>query len=167
MLTALDADTAGFDESDKKFIGDIRTHGWHGTYVFADEEGPGFGFTTGFWLKAKFPEIIVFSLDRDDAHDIFWHIFKEREAGKDFPVGEPLEDIFENVPAVLLPVAQQQYAAHLGCSRWFYRGNEFPCLQLVFPDGRGHFPWSEKASNAFRKLQPDLTKGDWAGLRFR
>jgi hypothetical protein len=166
MFTALDADPARLDKHEQNFVGNIRKHGWLATHVAADSEGPGFGCTTGFWLKFNFPELIVFSL-RENAHDTFWHIYRELESGKRFPIGEETGDIFQNVAAVLLPVSQQQYRSHLGWSRWFYGGDEFHCLQLVYPDGGGHFPWSSGSSDEFRKAQPDLTAGSWSGLRDR
>jgi hypothetical protein len=165
MHTALDADPAQLDKHEQNFVAQIREHGFFGTHVMADAEGPGFAYTTGFWLKFSFPEVIVFSLGRDDAHDTFWHMYHELEAGRRFPVGEPTGDVFENCAAMLLPVSPQQYRDHLGWSRWFYRGDDFQCLQLVFPDRGGLFPWSPVLSQSFREAQPDLTAGNWSGRR--
>jgi hypothetical protein len=92
-------------------------------------------------------------------------MYRRLEAGKRFAIGEPEDDIFKNVAAVLLPVSRQEYQSHLGWSRWFYGGDEFECLQLVFPDSNGYFPWSDRASDSFRASQPDLTTGNWFGHR--
>jgi hypothetical protein len=102
MHTALDADPVRLDKHEQHFVEQIRKHGWFGTYVAPDDEGPGFSYTTGFWLKFKFPELILFSLRRNVAHDTFWHMYHEFEAGRGFPVGEPTEDIFQNSAAALL-----------------------------------------------------------------
>jgi Domain of unknown function (DUF4262) len=167
MRTALDADPALLDKHDQHFIEQIRKHGWFGTHVAPDDEGPGFSYTTGFWLKFDFPELIVFSLGRQTAHDTFWHMYHELEAGRRFPIGEPTEAIFENCAAVLLPVSRHQYHPHLGWSRWFYAGDDFQCLQLVFPDPSGRFPRSSGSSESFQAAQPDLTGGNWSGLHDR
>jgi uncharacterized protein DUF4262 len=167
MRTALDANPADLDSDERSFVENIREHGWFGTHVKADEDGPGFAYTTGFWLKFKFPEVILFSLPQKVAHDTFWHLYRILEAGKRFVIGEPEDDIFEGFAAMLLPVAPQQYQHHLGWSRWFYGDDEFPCLQLVFPDSNGHLPWSNEASDSFRATQPDLTAGQWSGRRDR
>jgi hypothetical protein len=164
MATALDADAAQFDRHEQNFVEQIRKHGWLGTHVGSDEKEPGFAYTTGFWLRFQFPELILFSLAREVAHDTFWQVYRELEAGKRFSIGEPVEGIFSNVAAVLLPVSLRQYRSHLGWSRWFYGGDSFQCLQLVFPDSNGHFPWSLKSSEAFRRYQPDLTEDSWSGL---
>jgi Domain of unknown function (DUF4262) len=166
MRTALDADPVQLDRHEQNFVEKIREHGWFGTHVGAGSDGPGFGYTTGFWLKFGFPELIIFSLHRQVAQDTFWHIFRGLEAGKHFAIGQPEDDIFQNLAAVLLPVSPRVYATHLGWSRWFYGSDEFECLQLVFPDPSGYFPWSNKVSDRFRADQPDLTAGNWSGLRY-
>lgn len=167
MRTALDADPAQLDRHEKNFVNKVRKHGWFHTSVAPreGEDGPSFGYTTGFWLKFRFPELIVFSLRRQVAHDTFWHVYRELDAGKQFAIGEPRDDIFQNAAVVLLPVSPEEYQSHLGWSRWFYGGDEFQCLQLVFPDTNGYFPWSDRGSDSFRTSQPDLTTGNWFGHR--
>ncbi|WP_316163214.1 DUF4262 domain-containing protein [Bradyrhizobium sp. SZCCHNRI20481] len=164
MYTALDADPEKLDDGDRTFVAKIRQHGWATTSIGADDEGPGFAYTTGFWLKFGHPELIVFSLPGQTAHDTFWHLYRELEAGRRMPVGSETGDVFENAPAVLLPVAQRHYRDHLGWSRWFYAGDRFECLQLLYPDRDGHFPWSPQISIDIRAAQPDLTEGNWFGL---
>jgi hypothetical protein len=167
MLTALDAAPERLDQHEQNFVQQIREHGWFGTHVAADAEGPGFCYTTGFWLKFRFPEVILFSMSRETAQDTFWPIYRELEAGRRLPVGELTGEIFENAAAVLLAVALEQYEAHLGWSRWFYGNDSFECLQLVFPDRGGEFLWTSGSSADFQAAQPDLTAGNWFGLRAR
>jgi hypothetical protein len=167
MSTALDADPKRLDQHEQKFVQRIREHGWVGTHVMPDDDKPGFSYTTGFWLKFSFPEVILFSMSRDNAHDTFWTIYRELESGRRFPVGEPTGEIFESAAAVLLPVSLEQYPSHLGWSRWFYGNDNFECLELVYPDRGGEFPWTPGASVDFRTAQPDLTAGNWSGLRNR
>ena len=89
MFTALDADPDRLDHHEQNFVQKIREHGWFGTHVGTDDEGPGFCYTTGFWLKFRVPEVILFSMSRETAQDTFWHIYRELEAGRRLPVGEP------------------------------------------------------------------------------
>jgi hypothetical protein len=99
---------------------------WFGTSVFGDEEGPGFSYTTGFWLNLNFPEVITFSLKREIAHDTFWHIYRTLKSGDVFAIGKPIESIFESGEAALLPVPEGQFRDYLGWSRWFLRRRRFP-----------------------------------------
>jgi hypothetical protein len=159
--TALDADPAQLDEHEQNFVAMIRKHGWFGTHVAGDKDGPGFAYTTGFWRKFEFPEVVVFGLGRQVAHDTFWHVYRELEEGKRFGIGTHEDEIFSNVTAVLLPVSRQHYRNHLGWSRWFYGNDEFECLQLIFPDVSGRFPWDGLSES----VHIDLTAGNWFGLR--
>jgi Domain of unknown function (DUF4262) len=164
MRTALDADFTQLNKHELNFVENIRKHGWVATHVSSDNDGPGFSYTTGFYLKFDFPELILFSLRGPVAHDTFWYIYRELETGRRFPTGEPLDHVFENAAALLLPVSTDQYRAHLGWSRWFYGSDDFQCLQLVFPDSSGQFPWPPHSAESFRATQPDLTSGNWSGL---
>jgi len=160
-------DPARLDKHEQNFVANIRAHGWFATHVLSDGERPGFSYTTGFWLKFAAPEVILFSMWREIAHDTLWQVYHELEAGRRFSTGEPTDAIFENSPAVFLPVSPQQYRAHLGWSRWFYGSDDFSCVQLVYADRSGCFPWSTGASDQSRAAQPDLTAGNWSGLRER
>ena len=163
MFTALDADPKNMDKHERKFVGIIREHGWHRMNVFADQSGPGFVYTTGFWLIG-FPEIIVFSMKPEIAGDVLWDMFRSIKAGQTYPTAEMTNDIFANLRAYLLPVGKRHYPEHLGWSSWFYGNNEFPCLQLVWSDHDGVFPWERHFSAEFTGDQPDLSEGNWAGL---
>jgi hypothetical protein len=147
MFTALDAPPERLDKHEQNFVGNIRAHGWFGTHVMPDSEGPGFTYTTGFWLKFRFPEVILFSTPRQTAHDTLWTVYRELEAGRRPPIGEPTEAIFRNVAAVFLPVSLQQCPNYLGWSRWFYGNDKFECVELVYPDRDGHFPWTADATD--------------------
>jgi hypothetical protein len=164
MRTALDAPASMLDEHETKFVASIRQHGWFQTSVLADEK-PGFCYTTGFWLRFNFPELITFCLRDDTANDTFWGMYRDLENGQGFSIGERLQSIFQNLPAVLLPVPEWQFSDYLGWSRWFYGGDQFHCLQLVWPDRNGRFPWQVGFLSEMIGDQPDLTEANWSGLR--
>lgn len=164
MLTALDADPSKFDEHERKFVANIREHGWSGTSVPAEDGYLGFSYTTGFWKTLEFPELIVFSLRSDVAHQIFWSVFRALEDGRELPVCEPIEDILEGKNVVLAPVDRQHYREFLGWLRWFYGGDEFPCVQLVWPDRNNLFPWQPGCETSVVRDQQDLTGSGWGGL---
>jgi hypothetical protein len=162
MRTALDTPLSGLDDEERNFVSNITEHGWFGTHVYADDDGPGFSYTTGFWVNLQFPEIIVFSLNGETAHNVLWHIYREIKDGRPLAVGKPLPDIFSGLDAVLLPVSKSHYEAHLGWARWFYHGDDFPCLQLVWPDKDGVFPWQPGFAPEHEGAQRDLTESGWA-----
>ncbi|MBK8093809.1 MAG: DUF4262 domain-containing protein [Verrucomicrobiaceae bacterium] len=50
------------DDGDAKLLSDVREHGWHVVGVPDDEEGPGFAFTVGVYLRTLQPEILIMGL---------------------------------------------------------------------------------------------------------
>jgi hypothetical protein len=162
MRTALDIPAETLSAYERTFIDGVREHGWFDTHVFDDEgDRASFSYSTGFWLSRGIPEIILFSLPRDVTHNVLWDFFRDAEIGNPPPMGTPIEGIFGNARAVFLPVAQVHYEEHLGSAIWFYQWEAFPCLQLVWPDTQGRFPWERGFEERFRPDQPDLTENGW------
>ncbi|MCJ2184524.1 DUF4262 domain-containing protein [Novosphingobium sp. 1949] len=162
MLTALQAPTDLLDEPEKAFVDNVRQYGWTRTKILADEIGPGFSFTTGFWANVQQPELLIFSLKDEISHDVFWDLFRDGQKGEAIPVGVKTSAVFGNLPAYAFPVARRFYQEYLGWSGWFYGGSEeFPCLQIVWPDRSGIFPWEPEFDQEMIGDQTDLTEHGW------
>lgn len=168
MKTAFDFPDSEFDDQERKFLEEIRANGWFSTRVFDPErEEPDFSYSTGIFTGTGFPEIIVFSLPKQVSHDILWDIYHDLSAGTAFPISTKIKGIFGNHDAVFLPVSRKKYCNYLGWSRWFYDGDAFPCLQLIWPDPYGSFPWESNFETKFGSDQPDLTENGWTDLKIR
>ena len=164
VRTALSAPETALDDGEKNFVANIREHGWFRTSVFSDEDHSGFSYTTGFWATLGKPELIMFGLRSETAHAVFWDVFRDLKSGRDLPVRTPTGDVFGNQPACLFLMDKAMYPEYLGWSRWFYAGDDFPCLQLVWPDRSGAFPWDRSFDPAMTDLQPDVSEGGWGRL---
>lgn len=162
MITALDAPTDALDEREKTFVDKIREHGWFNTSVAGDDEGPGFSYTSGVWVNTHQPELIMFSMKREIAHDVFWDVFRDAQAGRGLSLGSRTDQVFANLPAYAFPVAKRYYREYLGWNGWLYGGYDFPCVQIVWPDRDGVFPWQEDFDSTFANDQPDLTEQGWS-----
>lgn len=167
MRTALDANDDAFDDQERAFVAAVREHGWFRTSVFAEDENPGFSYTTGFYVNANRPELLISSMKNEIAHDIFWGLFRDAKSGVSLPVGKPLDNVFGNGLAFAFPVAKRFYRDHLGWSRWFYGGDDFQCLQIVWPDRDQLFPWQSGFDEGFVGLQPDLSEDGWQAALVR
>lgn len=161
MWTALDIPPEALDQFERPFVAKVREHGWFRTGILSDSEGPGYSFTTGFWLSVAQPELIMFSTKANIAHEVLWNLFRDAKAGHPLPVGTRTDRVFANLSAYAFPVAKRFYADYLGWSRWFYGGVGFPCLQLVWPDRAGIFPWEKGFDPAFAEDQIDLAENGW------
>lgn len=161
MPTALDAPADALDSSERAFVDAIREHGWFRTQVADDDEGPGYSFSTGVWTSTGQPELLVFRTASEIAHDVFWDLYRLAEQGQTLPLGRRTDQVFGNLPAYLFPIAKRHYREYLGWSCWFYRGDDFPCLQIVWPDRAGLFPWEDGFDAAFGGDQIDLSELGW------
>jgi len=157
LKTALDIDFASLDADEQNFVENVRTHGWFGSHVFEDATGPGFSYTTGFWQKFGFPELILFSLPQEVSHEIFWSFYHGLEEKKQFLVNEPISEILNGYDVMIREVSADHFEEYLGWNRWFYGGDNFKARQVLFPDKSGRFPWSDSTSPEFSQLQPNLT----------
>jgi hypothetical protein len=164
MRSALDVPTDSFNDYEKNLVSQIRKHGWFCTSVLSDENHLGFSYSTGLWLSLNHPELIVFSIDGTPAHDIYRDFYDAIRNGGRFPVGQRLSGIFKGFDAILAPVSRERYGEYILSSRWFYGGEDFPCLQLIWPDPVGLFPWESGADSAFANSQPDLSPTGWNSL---
>src|SRR6187401_1181169 len=109
MRTALDAPLNALDDGEQRFVTKIREHGWFRTGVLAEAQSPGFSYTTGFWLSTGMPEVTMFGLRDDIAHDVFWDLYRDAQAGRSLPVGASTNEVFANIPAYAFPVAKRFY----------------------------------------------------------
>ncbi|MCD2322959.1 DUF4262 domain-containing protein [Sphingomonas sp. IC-56] len=161
MITTLDWDADRLDHAELSFVDNIRRHGWLRTAALAEPEKPGFSYTTGFAVNTGQPELMIFSTADAVAHEMFWVLFRRAKAGQPLPLGRRTDAFFSNLPAYAFPVAPRHYADYLGWSRWFYRGDSFGCLQIVWPDRAGIFPWEAGFDQHFAADQVDLTERGW------
>lgn len=158
----MDAPEDALDEAERNFIDGIRTHGWMQTVALDDDDKPGFNFTTGFEATLGHPEILVFKVDKTVANKYFSLLYRCAQNGKPVPRAVRTVGMLPNDDAFVFPVAKRHYADYLGWSRWFYRGDDFDCLQVVWPDEAGVFPWEDGFDSKYANAQIDLTERGWA-----
>jgi hypothetical protein len=161
VQTAFDLPDEELEERDQLFLSQISQHGFYSTSVTADEDRPRFTYSTGFWLNAGHPEVIIFSLPSGVAHDLLWDIFRMAQSGLSLPVGIPFDSL-ANLHTCTFPVSEGARKEFLCWADWFYCRSVFPCLQLVWPDQAGVFPWENGFSDRFANSQPDISANGWS-----
>ena len=162
MDTRLSSPINELDDAERNFVEGIRQHGWMQTHALDEDDKPGLCFTTGFEASIGHPEIIAFKIDRQFANGIFWVLYRCAQNGKPVPRAVRTRGILPDNDAYVFPVARRHYANYLGWSRWFYRGDDFECLQVVWPDEAGVFPWEDGFDSKYVGAQIDLTERGWA-----
>jgi hypothetical protein len=143
------------DDQDRKLLSDVAEHGWHIPHIFADESGPCFSFSVGFYLKFGHPEILVMGLSQSVAHKFINLVGGYIRSGRVFRPGERTDDLAQGFSCCFVPIVTEHYREYLGYGIWFYRSlkQPFPALQLVWPDKQGKFPWESGYDERFFKLQ--------------
>lgn len=148
--------TVGKDALEQKVIDDVAKHGWHCVNVLAEGDDGPFSFTVGLFHTYSHPELIIFGLPSNVAHQVLHIAVEAIRNGQPIDMGQPTDELLEGYSCCFVEVPRHQYAAHVGFAQWFYLGDEFPVYQVVFPSRDGHFPWHPNSTESFRALQPVL-----------
>ena len=146
--------TVGEDESEQRVIDDIATHGWHCVHIMGEPSHPQYSFTIGLYETYGYPELIVCGLSSDVAHEIFSIMARAASQGKPIDLSAPTDELLEDYSCCFAEVPLAQYREYVGYCCWYYRGNDFPLYQIVWPSRSGHFPWQPEASAEFKSAQP-------------
>ena len=141
---------------EEKCLADIERYDLHVLKISGDDEWPEFTYSIGFYRRFGLPEVIIVGLRTELAHWILNELAARARRGYRYKVGDRVEGLIEGFEMEFRPVAQAQVEPHFGWALWFYDGEPFPVLQLVFPSTDGIWPWDPKASEGFRKNQPLL-----------
>ena len=78
--------------------------------------------------------------------------------GQKFVAGDVCDDILADYKVCFVEVPLEAYRSYLGTAIWFYLKSPrpFPCLQIVWPDREGRFPWQTGYDADLKDLQPLL-----------
>ena len=137
-----------WSEADARIFDDVQRFGWH-VLIVAGE--PRFAYTIGLYARYKQPEVVVFGLRKEDLHAVC-NTYGDRIKNGEPPAPEP----YLETNSVLESVEPDLLDEYFGTGRWFYRGRDFPVLQLVWSDAGGLFPWDEGCDPVVVRAQPIL-----------
>ena len=140
---------------EKKTLEDIRSSGIKWISVFdPDDSDLEFSYSIGLWHTHSHPEVIIFGLERELCGQILNGISKDVKAGKSFEAGLSSMDCLQDFRSYFETFPKEQYRDHLGWATWFYGGDDFPAVQMLWPTKSGVYPWEDRASQEFKKIQP-------------
>lgn len=143
------------DAQEQKLLDDIAKYGWHCVNILAErDEGP-YSFTVGLFHTQRHPELLIYGLKNDVAHQILSNAVEELRQ-KRLNLGALNDELLDGYACCFIEVPAAAYYEHVGFARWYYGGDEFPLYQIVWPSRDRKFPWQPGASENFRKAQPVL-----------
>jgi len=76
--------------------------------------------------------------------------------GQQYGDGQQHGDLLDGYPCAFRLVSREKYDFHLTYAQWFYKGSDFPALQMVWPDMDSRFPWEADFDERYRRDQPAL-----------
>ena len=144
------------DDAERKVISDIAEFGWHVILIAEDDEGPAFAFTIGLGPTLGHPELLMVGQKHKLMHIVLNNLGDDLRKGKRFAHGDTSTDIVDDFTCAFVAVAKENYREWLGFARWYYRGNDFDALQIVWPDQQDRLPWDEGVADWMARVQPVL-----------
>jgi hypothetical protein len=144
--------------AETKIISDVEQYGFHVAVVPGDGYSPAFAYTIGLYKTYGYPELICFGLNQDLLHSVLWSgkELLDKQPILDQSLGYP--DFIGNYDVRLLTVNRAWYRYYFGYGIWFNQGQDFPALQIVWPDKKALFPWEEGFNPAWKAGQPLLDR---------
>lgn len=146
------------DDRDRKMLADIARVGWAVLGIPEDDEGPGYAFSIGLYHTYTHPEVILIGLPWDVSYRFINDIGAAVKEGKRYEAGREYDDLAANYPSAFVAVDRSHYKEYLGTAGWFYRGWDFPAIQMVYCDRERHWPWDGVRPPEYWRWQPLLGK---------
>ncbi len=125
-----------------------------------EPDGPGFGYSIGFWESAKAPEVILFGMPPELAQDVLFEVYRALRKGE-LTLADQVRWAEEPTLAFRAVHPTQIRRAHFNAAIWYrnHRGvgrGGLEAVQLVWPDTHGVFPWEEGYDTSYRPRQTEL-----------
>lgn len=137
----------------------VKEFGW-AVQLVEEGEGPSepaFAYTIGLHHNFGHPELIILGQPNKLMHAALNDIGDRIKQGARFASGDSLEEVIEGYPVRLREVeSRESFKVHVGYALWFYAGQPFRLLQVVWPDKDGRFPGEPGAWEILKERQPLL-----------
>ena len=142
--------TIGHDPQEQKVIDDIAQYGWHCVNILGEGAWVPFSFTIGVFKNYQHPELIIFGLGENIAHQNLAIAVEKIHRGNPIDLATSTDALLNEYLCCFVEVPKAQYAEHVGLCEWFYEGDDFPLFQIVWPSPQGLFPWHPDVSPDFK-----------------
>lgn len=145
------------DRTEGRIRDSVARIGWHVIAVRGRSgEDPEFAYTIGLFERFKHPELLMYGLPAETLHSVLNAIGRRIADGERFEDGQRIADVLEEDLdlAVRAVRGRTTYREHFGYALWFYGGDWFPAVQIVWPDPENRFPWDAGFDSTLTAMQP-------------
>ena len=130
-----------FAKGDRKIIKDINTYGWHVVNVMPQGDDAGWAYSIGMFRTLEHPEILVFGLRDTSMHAIINHVGERvRKKARSSRTMWKMATRWTDIAACSSPFISSGTHGSSGTVVGSTVDDEFPVLQLVWPDKETHYP---------------------------
>lgn len=153
-------------DADQRVLRDIADRGWHVVVVDEISDRPGWAFSIGLQRSFGHPEVVVFGLPERANREIVDRVARDVAAGRPHPAGSACDTILAGLRCELRAVAREWHTLLLGYATWYYGGDDFSAVQLLWPDRDDRLPDRTDFDPDLAGLQPLLehASAERAGL---
>jgi hypothetical protein len=152
--------TASLSEEDERTISHIEQFGCSVVSVKRTTYGLGWSYTVGVFDTSGKPEVITIGLAPKTTHFALNEAARLLRGGIDITQGRH-RDMVGEVDCEFRPVDPKWVERLMGWALWYYKGEQFPVIQAVYPDLQNHFPEDEGFDKSFEQplMQSDAPMG--------
>jgi hypothetical protein len=136
----------------------IKKYGHHIIHVLEEEDEANFSYTIGLYETYKQPEIIIIGQSQDLLQVLLNNLAYDYKQGRVLTSGQLEEDILDDYKCMALDVDKKHYEEFLGLAMDYYKGIDFPVMQIIWPTQSNQYPYDTDAPEGFKKWQPVLGK---------
>jgi hypothetical protein len=144
------------DELERTLLRSIQDRGYSILSEPAQADHPAYSYTVGLIYRFEHPELVVVGLTRERGEALLLVAAELVKQGAALAPGSVNTELLHDYPCHLGPVAIAQHRAYLGYARWYYRGDGFTAVQVIWPDREGRFPNEADFAAHLRAQQPIL-----------
>ncbi|WP_324674952.1 DUF4262 domain-containing protein [Hymenobacter sp. GOD-10R] len=135
---------------------DVDKYGWHIALFEADTATPAFAYTIGLWKNFQHPEVITFGLPLPAMHALLSGAAELVKGNQPLALATDNFDFLDGLPVQFRRVEEENLGDYLGYARWYYNFEQFPAIQLLWPDEQSKYPWDAEHDERYKFSQPLL-----------
>jgi hypothetical protein len=142
--------------TDRLVLRDIATRGWHSVTIAERNDQPGWAFTIGLQCSFDHPEVVTFGLPGEANREVVERVARSVADGDAHLAGSTCDTILPGLPCEFRAVARIWYETLLGYATWYYGDQDFPVVQILWPDRDNRLPYDSDFDPDLVGLQPLL-----------
>ena len=144
------------EQFEKKALKDIAEYGCHMLHVLEEDNYPSFTYSIGIEKTSHQPEVIITGLKQEIALWMVNEYNSRVKSGEIFEPGKLYAGFLDSFKVTFKEVEKKHYSEYFGWGHWYYKGNDFRVLQLIYPSTSGVWPWDKAAPEDFIWYVPKL-----------